>query len=161
MKKLESHITPLMTTSDVAATRRRAALRGEEAVANWRIRTGAWAARLYAVVRAIPALAALLWQGPATVPVMVYSIITALIVLVASFRIALGSRRAAIVVLAFFVLDKALAIVTYGWRGLYQGFLVAAIIAFGLVQGVWGTSRRNAIAAERARDDSGLPEAAL
>ena len=62
---------------------------------------------------------------------------------------------------SLFVLDKALAIVTYGWRGLYPGFLVACIIAVGLVQGVWGTSRRNAIAAERARDDAGLPEAAL
>lgn len=29
---------------------------------------------------------------------------------------------------SLFVLDKALAIVTYGWRGLYPGFLVACII---------------------------------
>jgi hypothetical protein len=150
-----------MTTPDVAATRRRAALRGEEAVANWRIKSGVWAARLYAVVRAVPALAALLWQGSASVAVIVYSIITALLVLVASFRIARGSRRAAIAVLAFFAFDKVLAVATYGWRGLYQGLLISAIVAFGLVQGVWGTSRRRTIAAERARGESHSPEAAL
>jgi hypothetical protein len=145
-----------MTTSDVAATRRRAALRGEEAVANWRIKTGTWAARVYAVVCAVPALAAILWHGPATAFVIAYSLVTAGLVLWASFRIARGGRTAAIAVLAFFVLDKALAVLSYGWQGLYQGLLIAAIIAFGLVQGVWGTSRRRAIAAEQARDAAAI-----
>jgi hypothetical protein len=140
-----------MTSSDVTTIRRRAALRGEEAVANWRIKTGTWAARLYAVMCAIPALAAILWSGQATGIVIAYSIITAGLVLWASFRISKGGRTAAIAILAFFALDKAFSVALYGWRGLYQGLLIAAIIAFGLVQGVWGTSRRRAILAEQAR----------
>ncbi len=146
-----------MTTSDIAATRRRAALRGEEAVANWRIKTGVWAARIYAVVRAAPALLALPWHGAPVIAMAVYMILSAIVVFWASFRIAIGSRRAAIAVLAFFVLDKVLAIFAYGWRGVYQGLLIAAIIAFGLVQGVWGTSRRRAIAAERAQEALDTP----
>lgn len=145
-----------MTTSNIEATRRRAALRGEVAVANWRIKTGTWTARVYAVVIAAPALSALFWRGTATVPIMVYSIITAAIVVFASFRIASGSRRAAIAVLVFFAFDRVVAIATYGWQGLFQGLLIGAIIAFGLVQGVWGTSRRRALAAERARDEAGV-----
>lgn len=150
-----------MTSSDVAATRRRAALRGEEAVANWRIKTGAWAARLFAVMCAVPALSAILWSGPATGIIIAYSIVTAGLVLWAAFRIAKGGRAAAIAILALFALDKAFAVVSYGWRGLYQGLLIAAIIAFGLVQGVWGTSRRRAILAEQARQTATIAPAAL
>jgi len=145
-----------MTTSNVESTRRRAALRGEEAIANWRIKTGTWTARVYAVVIAAPALSALFWQGGATVPIMVYSIITAAIVLFASFRVSSGSRRAAIAVLVFFAFDRVVAITAYGWRGLFQGLLIGAIIAFGLIQGVWGTSRRRALTAERARDEAAV-----
>lgn len=146
-----------MTTPNVAATRRRAALRGEEAVANWRIKTGTWAARVYAVVCAVPALSALLWHGSADAFMIAYSSIAAALVLFASFRIARGSRAAAIAVLTYFVLDKAMAMVLYGWRGLYQGLLIAVIIAFGLAQGVWGTTRRRAIAAERATEITPVP----
>jgi hypothetical protein len=151
----------LMTNPDVAATRRRAALRGEEAVADWRIRTGTWAARVFAVVSAAPALAALFWQGPASVGAMVYSMIVAVAVTVASFRIARGSRWAAVAVLAYFALDKLMAVATYGWRGLYQGALIAAIIAFGLVQGVRGTYRKRSIATVRAREAAGVVPQAL
>ena len=158
---LESHTDLAMTNTDIAATRRRATLRGEEAVANWRIKTGTWAARIYAVMCAAPAISAILWKGPATVAVIIYSIVLAGLVLFASFRIAKGGRTAAIAVLAFFLLDKVFAIVSYGWRGLYQGLLIAAVIAFGLIQGVWGTSRRRAIVAEQARAATDIATPAL
>jgi len=148
-----------MSSPNVEATRRRAALRGEEAVAAWRIETGAWAARAYAVVRAVPALAALFWQGPATLLVIVYSLLTAAIVVIASFRIASGSRRAAIAVLILFALDKLLAISAFGWPGILQGLLITAILAFGLIQGVWGTTRLRTIAAERKRDEPAVAQA--
>jgi hypothetical protein len=148
-----------MSSPNVEATRRRGALRGEEAVAAWRIKTGTWAARAYAVVRAVPALAALFWQGPATLLVIVYSLLTAGIVLFASFRIASGSRRAAIAVLILFALDKLFAVVAYGWPGVIQGLLITAIIAFGLIQRVWGTNRLRTIAAERKRDDATVVQA--
>ena len=150
-----------MTAPDVAATRRRAALRGEEAVAAWRIRTGTWAARLYAVVQAVPALGAVLWRGPASGIILVYSTATALIILAVSFRIGRGSRLAAVALLAFFILEKLLAVTRFGWRGLFSGILFAAAIGFGLIQGVWGTSRRRAIAAERMRDEANVVPAAL
>jgi hypothetical protein len=150
-----------MPTSDIAATRRRAALRGEEAVANWRIKTGAWTTRLYAVVSAAPALAAILWSGPATGFVIAYSIVTAGLLLWASFRIARGGRAAAIAVLAFFAIDRLVAVASYGPRGLLQGLLIAGIIGFGLIQGVWGTSRRRSIIAEQSREAATIPSTTL
>ena len=145
-----------MTGTGVEATRRRAALRGAEAVARWRLRTGAWTGRVYAVVAAVPALAALLWHGPATVPTIIAAVIFALIALALSFGVARGSRIAAAVLLGLFVLDKLVAMAAYGARGLYQGLVLALILAFGLVQGVWGAWSLQAVerarAAEQARD---------
>jgi hypothetical protein len=146
-----------MTTTDVAAARRRASLRGEEAVAQWRIKAGAWAARLYALVQAVPALGAILWSGPATTFILTYSILTASVILALSFRIARGSRRVAIGLLGFFLFEKFLAVSRFGWRGLYSGLLIAVVIAFGLVQGVWGTSRRAALDREQAREAGSVP----
>ena len=148
-----------MTIDDVAATRRRAALRGEEAVATWRIKTGVWGARLYAVVQAIPGLGAILWHGPATTFILTHSILTAAVILAVSFRIARGSRWFAIALLGFFLFEKWLAFSRFGWTGLFNGWLIAVAIAFGLVQGVWGTSRRRAIARERAGESVSAPAA--
>ena len=150
-----------MPPNNIEATRRRAALRGETAVADWRIKTGTWAARLYAVVQAVPALGALLWGGPATAIILMYSIATSLVILGVSFLIARGSRIAAIFLLGFFTLEKLLAFSRFGWRGVYSGILFAVAIAFGLVQGVWGASRRFAIAKEQASDEASRVPAAL
>ena len=145
-----------MTEADVEGTRRRAALRGQEGVARWRIKTGIWCARLYAVVAAVPALASILWGG-ATVTTVVFSLVYAGVVTVLSVRIARGSRRSAIALLVMFVLDKVMAFASYGPRGLYQGSLIAVIIGFGLVQGVWGTSILRDVELQRAADAGPAP----
>lgn len=145
----------------VEATRRRAVLRGAEAVARWRLRTGAWAGRVYAVVAAVPALAALLWRGPATVPTIIESVFFALIALALSFGVARGSRKAAAILLALLLLDKLLAVAAYGTRGLYQGLLLTLVLAFGLVQGVWGAWSLRAIERERAAEPSSTTPAAV
>ena len=150
-----------MPPNDIAATRRRAALRGDAAVAEWRIKTGTWSARLYAVVQAVPALGAVLWGGPETVIILIYSVGTSLVLLGASFFVARGSRIAAILLLGFFSFEKLLAFSRFGWRGLYSGILIAIAIAFGLVQGVWGTAQRRAVANARQRDEASIVPAAL
>ena len=150
-----------MSGTSVEATRRRAALRGAEAVARWRLRTGAWSGRLYAVVAAVPALTALLWHGPATVPTIIGSVIFASIALALSFGVARGSRPAAAVLLALFLLDKLLAVAAYGARGIYQGLLLALVLAFGLTQGVWGAWSLRAVERERAAAETPTTPAAV
>lgn len=141
-----------MTTPDVEATRRRATLRGAEAIARWRMRTGAWAARVYAVFAAVPALIALFWGGEMIISITVISIVFALIAVFISFRIARGSLRAAIAMLAIFVAERGLSYAASGWHGLYQGVIVTAVVAFGLVQGVWGAATLQSIERERAAE---------
>src|SRR3954464_5499075 len=138
-----------MTETDVQATRRRAALRGDEAVARWRIRAGAWSARVWAVVAAAPALAAVLWPSGHTVVTIVLALAVAALFLGLSFPIARGSFRASLAILALFALDKGLAVASYGVAGITTGLLVSVVIVFGLVQGFWGASSLRRIQRER------------
>jgi len=124
-------------------------LRGEEAVARWRIKAGAWSARVWAVVAAAPALAAILWRSDQTVPTVIVSLAFAALFLGLSFPIARGSFRASIALLSLFAIDKAIAIANYGARGITQGLLVSLVIVFGLVQGVWGASSLRRVQRER------------
>jgi len=134
----------------VEAMRQRAALRGEEAVARWRMRTAAWSARVYAILVAIPILSAVLFGGPAPIVLTTLTLAVALIIVWISFLVARGSMRAAAALLGLFLFDRIVAFLTLGPRGLSQGIIVMGIVAFGSVQGVWGGwSLRNI---ERARD---------
>src|SRR5262245_21984726 len=127
-----------MTERDVEATRRRAALRGEEAVARWRLKSGAWSARVWAVAAAAPALKAVLWPSTQSVPTIIFSLVVAAVFVWLSFAVARGNVRASVALLALFALDRAMAVANFGARGLTQGLLVSVVIGFGLVQGVWG-----------------------
>jgi|SRR5437763_14570522 len=143
-----------MTETDVQATRRRAALRGEEAVARWRIKAGAWSARVWAVVAAAPALAAILWPSGQTVPVIIVSLAFAALFLGLSFPISRGSFRASLAMLALFAVDKGLAVASHGIVGVTNGLLVSVVIVFGLVQGFWGASSLRRIQRERSASQS-------
>src|SRR5260221_3170595 len=99
---------------DPTGTRLRANLRSRESVARWRLKSGAWGARVYAAVLAVPALGALLWTGPATGFTIAWSLTLALIMLAISFRIAQGRRWATVAALVAFVLDRVIAILIGG-----------------------------------------------
>jgi hypothetical protein len=136
--------------TDVAATRARARLRGQESVARWRLRTGTWAARAYAVVLILPAAAAVLWRGSVVPATAGASAVFAALVLGASFPIARGRRWAAVAVLAFFALDKLAAIAQAGAAGVWNGLVLNLILGFSLAQGVWGAFALAAVERERA-----------
>jgi len=136
--------------NDLSATRARARLRGDESVARWRLRTGTWAARAYAVVLVIPAGAAVLWRGSVPTATSVASVVLALLVLGASFSIARGRRWAAVAVLAFFALDKLAAVAQTGAAGLWNGLVLHLILAFSLTQGVWGAYALAGVERQRA-----------
>lgn len=136
--------------TDVAATRARARLRGEESLARWRLQTGTWAARVYALLLGIPAGFAVLWRGSVVTATAVASVIFAVAVLGVSFQIARGRRWAAVAVLAFFAFDKVMMVAQLGLAALWSGVVLNGIVAFGLVQGVWGAYALAAVERERA-----------
>jgi TctA family transporter len=132
--------------------RMRPGLRGEEAEARWRIRTGTWGARVLAVVLAVPALAALIWPGQAAGADIVFLLTAAAVALVASERLRRGSRTAAVVLLAGFVTLKLLLWLT-GYAPLLRAWLLSAVLIFCLAQGVWGTVILARVRRERAAAD--------
>src|SRR5688500_14218678 len=89
-----------MTVSD---TRRRAELRGREAVARWRMRGGLWAARLFATFNALSAILALVGPGGPHWRVAIALIFWATGLIIAAQRIENGSRTDAIVLFAIFL----------------------------------------------------------
>ena len=118
-------------------THRRAANRGRESVARWRINSGVWAARLFAVYFAVMSILPLLqrsapdWTG-ATVLAL-----SAIWLLVASELLRRGSRIAAIFLLVAFLAAK-LATWLFGGSPIYSGALWSVIIVGALANGVWG-----------------------
>ena len=140
--------------SDVGATRRRAEVRGREAVARWRIQTGTWAGRALAALTAAPVLFAFLDRGGPPWTAVAAQLLVAGLVLAAAERVRRGDRWAAVALLVYFVLEKVGRAVA-GTEPLWNGALVAAILAFCLAQGVWGTF---ALARVR-RDAAAVPPA--
>jgi hypothetical protein len=119
-------------------------------VARWRLRTGTWAARVYALVLGVPAVAAVLWRGSIVTATAVASVVLAVAVLGASFPIARGRRWAPVAVLVLFALDKAMVVAQAGLAGLWSGIALNAILAFSLAQGVWGAYALFAVERQRA-----------
>ncbi len=118
-------------------THRRAAIRGEESVAKWRISSGVWAARVFAVLFAATAVFPLLrLDAPNWGAALTLSIIAAGI-LVASELLRRGSRAAAIILFLAFVGAKLGAWLLAG-EPIYQGALWTVVIAAALANGVWG-----------------------
>jgi len=91
-----------------------------------------------------------LWRGSANTATILVSLVLALLVLVGSFRIARGSRWAAVAVLALFALDKLMVVVAVGARGVWDGVAVTLIVGFTLTQGVWGSYALAGVARDRA-----------
>ena len=119
-------------------THRRAALRGREAVARWRIKSGVWAGRLFALLFAVVSIVPLLRSGAPDWGSAIVLALVAVGVIVAAERMRHGSRLAACVLLALFIVAKLADWLLAGvpW---YSGALWTLIILGALVNGVWGT----------------------
>jgi hypothetical protein len=85
----------LMTTQ-LRDTRRRAELRGREAVAQWRIKSAVWAGRLYTVMFIALSIVPLLNRGGPNWASAIVMVIIAAGLLFATERMRTGSRAAAI-----------------------------------------------------------------
>jgi hypothetical protein len=124
--------------TETTDTHRRAALRGREAVARWRIQSGVWAGRLFALLFAVLSILPLLrQQGPDWGSAIVLALLAAGIVLAAE-RMRRSSRLAACLLLVLFVNAKLSDWLLAGvpW---WHGALLTVIIAGALTNGVWGT----------------------
>ena len=123
---------------EVTDTRRRASLRGREAVARGRITSGVWAGRLYTIILAVLSIVPLLrrgdpdWLSAASLSLMAAGI------LFATERMRRGGRVAACVLLGLFVTAK-LSSWLVGGTPLWQGALWTVVIFGALANGVWGT----------------------
>ena len=140
--------------TEITDTHRRAKLRGRESVAKWRIESGVWAGRLFAVLYGVLTIFPLLRRdGPDWASAAVLVVIAAGL-LIATERMRHGSRAAACVLLSLFLAAK-LGAWALGGEPLWRGALWSVIILGALANGVWGTF---ALAAVR-RDAALVPPA--
>ena len=130
-------------------THRRAAIRGRESVAKWRISSGVWAARLFAVLFGVMSVLPLFrrdganWIGAAILALI------AVWILVASELLRRGSRIAALLLFVSFLAAK-LGAWLVGGEPIYAGALWTVIIAGALANGVWGAFELAAVQRDAA-----------
>lgn len=124
-------------TSD---THRRAKIRGRESIAQWRIKSGVWASRIFAVMIGVVTILPLVRQtGPDWITAAFFVAVT-LGILFAGYKMSAGNRAAACIVLGLFLLVK-LSDWTVGGQPVWNGLLWTVIIFSALCNGVWGTFR--------------------
>lgn len=69
----------------------RAELRGRESVERWRLKTGAWGARVYAIALSVPAFIGIFWHESGRVWTVVASLALSALLLGASFLVSTGA----------------------------------------------------------------------
>ncbi|HEV7705630.1 MAG TPA: hypothetical protein VGO46_15135 [Gemmatimonadaceae bacterium] len=129
-----------MAEIEITDTHRRAALRGRESVARWRIESGVWSGRLYGVFYGVLALLPLVSGGIAErrwVEATMLVLLAASI-LVATEQMKRGSRLVACLLFALFAAAQFSEWRTQG-RSSLSGVFWAVLIAGGLANGIWGT----------------------
>ncbi len=134
-------------------------LLGREAEARWRIASGVWTGRAFAVVMLAPVLAKIFFPGRGGRANLLYegglTVAAALVLLGLSELLKRGSRAAAALLLACFIALK-LALWWVGAAKLWDGALVSAVILFGLVQGLWGALMLASVRRDRAAISTGV-----
>jgi hypothetical protein len=119
-------------------THRRAKIRGRESIAQWRIKSGVWAARIFAVMIGVVTILPLVRQsGPDWITAAVFVLLTAGI-LFAAQKMSGGNRTAACIVLGLFIAVK-LADWLFTDQPVWNGLLWTVVIFGGMCNGVWGT----------------------
>ena len=124
--------------AEITDTHRRAALRGRESVAQWRIQSAVWAGRLYAILFTVLTIVPLLRRGGPDWASAAVLIVIAGAVLFSTERMRRGDRAAACVLLGLFVLAKLAGWLLNG-EPLWNGLVWTVIIFGALANGVWGT----------------------
>ena len=128
-------------------------LLGREGEARWRIASGVWTGRAFALVMLAPVLAKIFFPGRGGRANLLYeggvTVAAALVLLGLSEWLKRGSRIAAALLLASFVALK-LALWWVGVTKLWEGAIVTAILIFGFVQGIWGTTILASVRRDRA-----------
>jgi ribose/xylose/arabinose/galactoside ABC-type transport system permease subunit len=133
----------------ISDTHRRAAIRGREAVAHWRIRSAVWAARVFAALFAVISILPLLRSDRSDWSSAIIMAVLAAAILGGSELLRRGSRAAASLLLGLFVLAKLSSWLLAG-EPLWHGVLWTVIITAALVNGVWGTFELAAVRREAA-----------
>ena len=128
-------------------------LLGREAEARWRIASGVWTGRAFALVMLAPVLAKIFFPGRGGRANLLYegglTVVAAAALLGASEWLKRGSRTAAVILLLSFIALK-LALWWVGAAKLWDGALVSAVLVFGFVQGIWGASMLASVRRDRA-----------
>jgi hypothetical protein len=130
-------------------THRRAANRGREAVALWRIKSGVWAARLFAVIFAALSIFPLLQKGAPNWVGTFILVLVAIWILVASELLRRGSRVAAVLLLLAYLAAKLTTWLVAG-EPVYSGLFWNIVIVGALANGVWGAFELKAVQREAA-----------
>ena len=138
--------------TELTDTHRRAALRGRESVARWRIESGVWSGRLYGVFYGVLAIIPLLSGGKEMLRwgAALYFVILAAGILVTTEQMKRGSRLAACLLFGLFAAAKVSAWLMQG-QSLGSGLLWTVLIAGGLANGIWGTFELAAVQRDALR----------
>jgi hypothetical protein len=140
-------------------THRRAAIRGREAVAQSRIRSAVWSARLFALIVGALSIFPLLQADHRNWLAVAVLLLLALAVLGLSEMLRRGNLLAAGLLLGAFLLAKLSAWLLAGepwWHGIFWTLLIAGALANGL----WGSFAMAAIRREAATIPPAPPRSA-
>lgn len=136
-------------------------LLGREGEARWRIASGVWTGRVFAMLMIAPVLAKIFFPGRSGRSNLFYegglTVAAAIALLGMTEWLKRGSRIAAVSLLACFVALK-LALWWVGAAGLWDGLLVSAAMVFGFVQGIWGARMLASVRRDRAAMKGRIPE---
>ena len=132
-------------------------LLGREGEARWRIASGVWTGRAFAMVMLAPVLAKIFFPGRGGRANLLYegglTVAAALVLLALSEWLKRGSRIAALLLLLSFIALKV-ALWWVGAAKLWEGAIVSAVIIFGLAQGLWGASMLASVRRDRAAKEA-------
>lgn len=137
-----SPLTGNMTAS--SDTHRRAEVRGRLSVAMWRINSGVWAARLFAVIFVVFSILPLLRRETPNIAGTITLALIAIWLLVGSELLRGGSRPASVLLLVAYIAAKLASWLVTG-APIYSGWLWTFVMGGAFVNAVWGTFELEAV----------------
>lgn len=146
-----------MCPDDVTLTRRRAELRGREAVAQWRIRSAVWGGRLFAALFGVVSIFPIVYAGVPQWRSGGILLAFALALLGLSEWLRRGSRTAAVLLLLA-VVGAKLRSLLFAHEAWTYGAVWTVILLAAAANGVWGAFALASARHEAARLLSSAPE---
>jgi len=126
-----------MGPEDVTLSRRRAELRGREAVARWRIQSAVWGGRLFAALFAVVSIFPIVYSGVSQWRSAGILLVLALALLALTEWLRRGSRIAAVLLFAAVIAAKLRSLV-YAHEPWSYGAVWIVILLAATANGVWG-----------------------